>query len=61
MSEKCLSLCYAEQPAASLGRMPLTGKQAGMKEKSHRVSSVGQQDLFPFWLSAEGGEVSVKG
>lgn len=37
------------------------GKQAGMKEKSHRVSSVGQQDPFPFWLSAEGGEVLVKG
>ena len=61
VSEKGLSLCYAEKPAASLERMLLTGKQAGMKERTHQVSSVGQQDLFPFWLTVEGGGVLVKG
>lgn len=56
--KRCLSV-RGEKSAVSPERMPLMGKQAGTKERTHQVSPVGQQDLFPllffFWVGGRRG------
>lgn len=61
--KKGLRLCEAEKHTVSPERVPLMGKQAGTKERTHQVSPVGQKDLLPllvlFFLGGRG--VLVKG
>lgn len=47
--QKKVFLCATEKPVLSLERMPLMGKQSGMKKRTHQASIVGP---ICFWFSA---------